>query len=110
MLLRFMNNAECHRRKTVRSLALVLLFLFIATILLSTAFIVVYTGHDCIGADCPVCVIFKNIKSLFEQIVRAISNILSQGTLLQALTILLPFSYIAIIPSTLLDAKVKLNN
>jgi len=110
MLLRFLNNAECHRRKTVRSLAFVLLFLFIATILLSTAFIVVYTGHDCIGADCPVCAIFKNIKSLFEQIGRAISNLLSQGTLLLALSILVPFSYLVILPSTLLDDKVKLNN
>ena len=110
MLLRIINKAWWHRQKAVISLAFVLLFLFIATILLSTAFIVVHTGHDCIGSDCHVCVIFKNIKSLFEQIGRTIYSILFPSTLLPALSILLPLSYFVIFPSTLLDVKVKLNN
>jgi len=110
MPVRFINNIEHHRRRTVMALAFVLLFLFLSILLLSMAFIIIQTGHDCIGADCIVCVIIKSMKNILEQIGRAISVALLPGTLLLVFLVFMFFHSSVILPLTLLELSVKLNN
>ena len=110
MLIRFIENIEHHRRKTVMSLAFVILFLFLSILLLSMAFIIMQTGHDCVGADCIVCVILKNMKNTLEQIGRVISIALLPGAFLLAFSIFLFFSSSIILPLTLIELNIKLNN
>lgn len=50
--------------KNKRKAALCLALVFILMILLSSAVTAVEAGHDCAGADCPICNIVTAIHSL----------------------------------------------
>ena len=108
-MIRLKDNNERHGRRKVTPPALVLLFLFISIIVLSTVFLVMYTNHDCVGAQCPICMIIKNVKSMLEHIGRTLAAAVLSGTLLIAVMISFARSSFVILPSTLLDKEVKLN-
>ena len=109
-MIRLKDNNERHGRRKVMSPALVLLILFVSIIILSTVFLVMHANHDCIGVQCHICVIIKNVKSMLEHFGRAIAITLLPGTLLTATMISFTLRPFVILPSTLLDEEVKLNN
>ena len=43
------------KRRRLRGLALILAFLFITLTLLTSAYIVIESGHECEGEDCHIC-------------------------------------------------------
>jgi len=68
-----------------------------------------HANHDCIGVECHICVIIKNVKSMLEHMGKTLATAVLSGTLLLAVMISFARSSFVILPSTLLNEEVKLN-
>ncbi len=96
--------------KNRRTAAVILCFLFIAALMLSMAYIVKDSRHECIGGDCPVCAQLELVQKTIDQLGTALILLLFIGTALFTLCISSYYFYTETIPNTPVRQNVRMNN
>ena len=98
-----------HVRKPI---ALLVCICFVATILLSSWFIVSHVHHDCSGHDCSVCVQIHYYAELFQKLGRSLYSFTATALVLAlfSLSPLLAAEFFDCQQNTPVGLKVRLNN
>lgn len=95
--------------QNTRRRARILLLIAVLTLLACTCYILAESGHDCIGASCPVCAQLNVCRSLLQGIV-CVGGGVAVVLVLRAACLHVPVGQDCTNSCTLTALKVKLSN